>query len=107
MTKKLTMDIHGTLKETADKFRKEQAEAPGIIHWISTYDIAMIPRDKLFPLFDLALPHKVMANEANYGYYEPLWKWVDQNCKGLVTHVNIQFWFQDKEEALRFKLTWG
>lgn len=96
-----------TLKETTDNFDKEQAKHPKVIHWLKTYNISIIPSDKLFPLFDLALPHKVKANEANYGYYEPLWKWIDQNCKGLVTHVNIQFWFQYKDEALKFKLTWG
>lgn len=100
-------DIHGSLKETRDKFIKEQTKNPKIIHWMTTYNIAMLPADILFPLFDKALPNKVKANDSHYGYYDPLLNWIDKNCKGMVTHVNIHFWFEDEKEALMFKMTWG
>ena len=67
----------------------------------------MLPSDILFPLFDKALPHKVKVNDSHYGYYDPLINWVDKNCEGMVTHVNINFWFEDSREALMFRMTWG
>lgn len=100
-------DIHGSFKEATDKFKNEQAKNPKLIHWMTTYDIALLPADVLFPLFDKALPNKVRADDSHYGKYEPLTKWISKNCKGMVTHVNIHFWFEDEREALMFKMTWG
>jgi len=102
-----TMDIHGAFKEATDKFKKRQAENPELIHWMTTYDIAMLPADVLFPLFDKALPNKVKAHDSHYGKYEPLTKWIGKNCNGMVTHVCLQFWFEDEREALMFKMMWG
>ena len=95
-----------TIQEFSKEFSKENKIGPNGIHWIITWDLAMIEGKKLWKLLELALPHSVMLHEKYYKNYEKVYEWLEENSSGLWSHSQLLFVFEKEEDAMAFKLRW-
>ena len=96
-----------TTRNLSKKFHETNEIGSNGIHWIMTYDIAIIDDKKLWKLFKLAMPYQVILDQSYYQRYEKIYKWLNKNSTGLWTHTQLCFLFENGEDALAFKLWWG
>ena len=100
------------LSEFSEDFHKrirEKTYSSRMVDWVITWDVGIVEKNKLWPIFKKALPYEAMVNEKYHSKsgFDKLGKWIDKNCTGLWTHSTIIYRFELEEDAMAFKLRWS
>ncbi len=96
-----------TVERLSEDFHADATKySSRMIDWMTTWDIGIVNKDRLWPLLEKACPFKVVANEEYEDEYNKMGHWVDENCTGMWTHSHMTYIFELEEDAMAFKLRW-